>query len=164
MALIKWARVNVKTLQAIAAITAICTAAYTVFVRDFIRRPPAAVATGYTSVSCSKLVAVTGDTVECDGVAMRELGDGAPYKTGIATPDVVNPRCPNERILGELAKARLAKLLDGVKHVEDSGAVDPSGRPLVKLRLKNGRTAGAVLLSEGVAIVWYPGYIRPWCK
>ncbi|MEZ5782723.1 MAG: thermonuclease family protein [Rhizobiaceae bacterium] len=72
---------------------------------------------------------------------------------------------PKERLLGEQAKARLQELLDmpGIR-VEDSGVADRYGRPLVVVRLRDGTTAGEVLMREGYAVRWYPGYRSDWCR
>jgi endonuclease YncB( thermonuclease family) len=36
-------------------------------------------------------------------------------------------------------------------------------RPLVVLRLPDGRTIGSVLLAEGLAVEWTPGSDFNWC-
>jgi len=41
--------------------------------------------------------------------------------------------------------------------IEDSGKIDRFDRPLVVLRLPDGRTIGRVLLDEGLAVEWRPG-------
>ena len=48
--------------------------------------------------------------------------------------------------------------------IEDSGEVDRFGRPLVGLRLPDGSTIGAHMISEGLVRVWVPGYHGDWCK
>lgn len=154
---------NLKLLQALAALGALVTASYTLFLREYLTAPPPSLATGYASVPCKELVAIEGDAVRCDGAAMRLLGDGSPYKLGISAPKVTRPRCEKERELGQRALDRLAELIKDVHHVEDSGASDTSGRKFVKVRLPGGRTAGAVLVDEGLAHVWFPGYKSTWC-
>ncbi len=55
--------------------------------------------------------------------------------------------------------------IDGVQ-VFDSGDVDStqSKRPLVWVKLPDGRTAGSVLMAEGLAREWTPGYKADWCE
>ena len=62
-----------------------------------------------------------------------------------------------------MAKARLAQILEGGVTVEASGRRDIYGRELVRLRLADGRTAGAVLIAEGLAAPWKPGDRNDWC-
>jgi endonuclease YncB( thermonuclease family) len=116
-------------------------------------------------ISCLSLSAVDGDTIKCNGQNMRLLGNGEPFKSGIDTPEIGNAKCPKERLLGEQAKLRLAELLrlDRVT-IEDSGKKDRYKRPLVRVRLPNGSTAGQTLIEEGYAIRWKPGVERTWCK
>lgn len=96
---------------------------------------------------------------------MRLLGDGAPFVSGIDAPEL-NGKCPAERMLARLAKNRLQQLVSrpGVR-VENSGKLDAtsSRRPLVRVRLPNGRTAGSVLIEEGYAVTWHPDRVVNWC-
>lgn len=120
-----------------------------------------------TILSCTTLVASDGDTIKCDGVRMRLIGDGVPFKTGIDTPETGGrAKCERERFLGREAKKRLAELLkDPGIQIEDTGSRDRTSdrRPLVRVRLGDGRLAETILLAEGHAIVWRPGVKRPWC-
>ncbi len=118
-----------------------------------------------TVLSCSSLVAIDGDTIRCGTERMRDMGPGAPNKSGYDAPEIRNAQCPKERLLGEQAKLRLQELLDqrGTR-VEDSGKRDRYGRPLVVVRLGNGSTAGEVLMREGYAVRWQPSYRSNWCR
>ena len=118
-----------------------------------------------TVLSCSSLIAVDGDTIRCGTERMRDLGPGSPNKSGYDAPEIRNAQCAKERLLGEQAKLRLQELLDqrGAR-VEDSGRRDRYGRPLVVIRLDNGATAGEVLMREGYAVRWQPGYRATWCE
>ena len=72
-------------------------------------------------IICTMLTAVDGDTVKCDGVNMRLLGEGVPFVSGIDTPEIgSNAKCIKERKLALNAKARLKELLkaEGIKVVE----------------------------------------------
>ena len=115
-------------------------------------------------LSCKTLVAVDGDTIRCDGERMRLLGDGAPFVSGIDAPEIRRAGCGAEKLLGERARQRLAELIrtDGLV-IEDSRKRDSYRRPLVRLRLPDGRTAGGVLLAEGLAVEWFPGQRHDWC-
>lgn len=116
-------------------------------------------------LTCIALTAVDGDTVKCDGVNLRPMGDGAPYVSGFDTPEVrQHADCPLENHLGVLATARMSTLLQTPGLViEDSGEKDRYGRPLVTLRFPDGTTIGQQLIDEGFAKVWTPGYQSDWC-
>jgi micrococcal nuclease len=118
-----------------------------------------------SAISCLSLSAVDGDTIKCNGERMRLLGNGEPFKSGIDTPEIANARCARERLLGEQAKLRLTELLriDRV-WVEDSGRKDRYNRPLIRVRLPNGKTAGQTLIEEGYAVRWTPGEQYSWCN
>lgn len=118
-----------------------------------------------TILVCASLTAVDGDTVKCDGVNLRPMGDGAPYESGFDTPEIRQwADCQYERDLGNRAKARMAELLKSPGLVvEDSGEFDNFQRPLVWLRLPDGGTVGEILVSEGHAVRWTPGYKDGWC-
>lgn len=117
-------------------------------------------------LTCLSLAAVDGDTIKCDGVNMRDMGDGAPFVSGFDTPEIWSAACPQELELGRAAKVRMDELLsiEGVQ-VLDSGEVDDTRtkRPLVWVKLPDGRTAGAVLMAEGLAREWTPEYTASWC-
>lgn len=98
---------------------------------------------------------------------MRPMGDGAPFVSGFDTPEIWNRKCQAELELARKAKTRMQELLDtpGVK-VYDSGILDgtASHRTLVWIILPDGRSAGSVLISEGLARVWTPSYEADWCS
>jgi endonuclease YncB( thermonuclease family) len=119
----------------------------------------------FTIMTCISLTAVDGDTVKCDGVNLRPMGDGAPYVSGFDTPEIrSHAKCARENHLGTLATDRMAALLqtDGLV-IEDSGVRDQYGRPLVTLRLPDGSTIGQQMIDDGFARVWTPGYNGKWC-
>lgn len=110
------------------------------------------------------LAAVDGDTVRCDGQLLRILGDGAPYVSGVDAPETRGNGCRAEAMLGQLAKNRLQEIIETPGLViEDSGETDRWERPLVTLRLPDGQTAGQILIDEGLAVEWTPGYRANWC-
>ncbi len=119
-------------------------------------------------VACASLVVIDGDTIKCDGQNMRLLGGGVPFKSGVDAPEMGSrAKCDYERDLALEAKARLKELLlDGVPRIEDSGARDrtQSRRPLVNIYLPDGREAGQVLISEGLARKWRPKHRIDWCR
>ncbi len=121
---------------------------------------------GAVLLMCASLVAVDGDSVKCDGVNMRAMGPGAPHVSGFDTPEMNRPKCQQELELARAAKARMQELLEtsGVK-VWDSGEIDTPRykRPLVWVELPDGRTAGEILIAEGHARIWTPGYKADWC-
>lgn len=120
----------------------------------------------FSILTCIALTAVDGDTVKCDGVNLRPMGDGAPYVSGFDTPEVRQyADCPLENHLGILAMAKMSEYLQSDQLViEDSGQLDAFKRPLVVLRLLDGTTVGQRLIDEGFARVWHPGYKSNWCE
>lgn len=115
-------------------------------------------------LSCLSLSAVDGDTIKCDGENMRIMGSGTPNGSGVDTPEIYNPKCRQEQLLGKQAKRRLEELLRQDVSVEDSGVRDRWGRRLVWVRMPNGETAGEVLLRDGYAVIWRPGKQISWCS
>ncbi|MEW9837994.1 thermonuclease family protein [Mesorhizobium marinum] len=118
-----------------------------------------------TLIACSDLRVVDGDTIKCNGQNMRLLGDGEPFVSGVDAAEIRRAKCEQEKRLGQDAKKRLQQLMKtpGIM-IEDSRAVDRTGRPLIRVRLPNGKTAGQTLIDEGYAVVWTPGYKRTWCS
>lgn len=119
-------------------------------------------------VSCASLIVIDGDTIKCDGQNMRLLGGGVPFKSGVDAPEMGSrAKCDYERDLALKAKARLKELLfAGVPRIEDSGARDrtQSRRPLINIFLPDGREAGQVLMSEGLAREWRAKHRIDWCN
>lgn len=112
------------------------------------------------------LVAVDGDTAKCEdtNTLLRLLGDGAPNVVGVDAPETRGNGCRAEAMLGQLAKNRLQELIETTGLViEDSGKIDAFERPLVTLRLPDGRTAGQILIEEGLDVEWTPEYEASWC-
>ncbi|MCZ7463537.1 thermonuclease family protein [Rhizobium rhizogenes] len=126
------------------------------------------ISTAGQGVACASLVVIDGDTIKCDGQNMRLLGGGVPFKSGVDAPEMGSrAKCEFERDLALKAKARLKELLlAGVPRIEDSGARDrtQSRRPLVNIYLPDGREAGQVLMSEGLAREWRAKHRIDWCN
>ncbi len=110
---------------------------------------------------CSGPVRVTcvvdGDTIWFRGTKIR-LAD-------IDTPEVSQPRCPRERALGRRATERLRQLLNAgrfdLEPPPGGRSRDRYGREL-RIVTRDGRSLGAVLVSEGLAERW-GGPRREWC-
>jgi micrococcal nuclease len=120
---------------------------------------------GATLLICASLLAYDGDTVKCDGVSMRPMGDGRPHVFGFDKPEIGHrARCKEEHRLGILARDRLQELLDlpGTR-IWDSGEVDVYDRPLVWIETPDGRTAGSILTEEQLARIWKPRHKNNWC-
>lgn len=105
---------------------------------------------------CASLLAVDGDTIKCDEVNLRDMGDGAPFVSGYDTPEIFSPECAYERDLGREATIRMEELLRTPGLQIDSGERDRYERPLVSAVLPDGRTIGSVMISEGLAVEWHP--------
>jgi micrococcal nuclease len=114
-------------------------------------------------LACMLLVAYDGDTPRCDGQLLRDMGSGAPFISGFDTPELSQPKCQQELELARAAKARYQELLDTGVTVLDSGERDRYGRPLVSVRLRDGRFAGDILIAEGHARPWFPNVEHDWC-
>lgn len=114
-------------------------------------------------LTCASLVAVDGDTIKCDGVNMRDMGDGRPFVSGYDAPETHKPKCQEELELGRAATALMSQLLPSAT-VYDSGERDRFGRPLVSVRLPDGRSIGSALIGEGLAVEWRPGRAHDWCN
>ncbi|AMN56059.1 hypothetical protein ACP90_18955 [Labrenzia sp. CP4] len=125
---------------------------------------PEALTSDSNVIRCNSLTAVDGDTIKCDGVNMRDMGDGKPFVSGYDTPEIFRPKCQQELELGRAAKARMQELLQtpGVQ-VRKSRKVDRYKRPLVWVMLPDGESAGAVLIEEGLAKKWSSEYTPNWC-
>lgn len=116
-----------------------------------------------TLLICASLLAVDGDTIKCDGVNMRDMGDGAPNVSGYDAPETRNAKCQEELELGRAATAAMSQMLRQGAKVYDSGKRDRYRRPLVWVRLSDGRSIGSVLITEGLAREWRPGTRANWC-
>ena len=115
-------------------------------------------------LACLELYATDGDSVTCDGTNMRDMGDGAPFVSGYDTPEVRGFKCEQELALGRAATARMKELLATPDvQVIDSGEVDRFDRPLVWVKLADGRAIGSILIREKLARRWVPSYKPNWC-
>jgi endonuclease YncB( thermonuclease family) len=98
------------------------------------------------------------------------IGNGAPFKSGFDTPETYRPQCQQELELGRAATARMRmrmrmrELVRDAVGIEDTGKHDRYGRVLGRLVLKNGKTAGEVLIEEGYAKPWKPNAKIDWCR
>lgn len=147
----------VRLLQSIAAVGAISTASYTLFLEDYLRSRPVKV------LECAELIAHDADSLVCDGVEVRMIGSGEPGITGIDSPETIRAQCPRERDLGIAALREVRRLLPDVLQVEDTGVRDPYLRPLVRVRMRDGDLLEDRLLAAGMAVVWSAAYKRRWC-
>lgn len=151
---------KVKGLQAIAAIVAICTAFYSVFLKEkvaeLLRPAP-------TKLECKVLDIQDADSPICDGKETRLLGPGTPGVTGIDAPEILHAKCTKEAALGLEARDFVRGLLPQLRAVEDMGVRDSYLRPMVRLRLRNGQLIDNLLIAKGLAVIWSPGYRPRWC-
>ncbi|WP_264393574.1 thermonuclease family protein [Porphyrobacter sp. ULC335] len=110
---------------------------------------------------CSGPVRVTcvvdGDTIWYRGEKIR-IAD-------LDTPEVSNPGCANEAMMGRRATQRLVTLLNAgpfsLKPNPEGRSRDKYGRTL-KLVTRGGASLGEVLVREGLAEQW-GGVRRAWC-
>jgi endonuclease YncB( thermonuclease family) len=99
---------------------------------------------------------IDGDTIRLRGEKIRLLD--------IDAPEVHDYKCAAEKERGDRATRRLVEILNSstVSIVrKGSRDVDQYGRSL-RLVLIDGRSAGGILVSEGLARPW-TGKRRPWC-
>lgn len=98
---------------------------------------------------------VDGDTGWERGVKWRMKGVDTPEKGHRAA-------CAAENRISAKATARLWQLMRGGYRLVKTGSNGSYGRLLVRIRLKDGRFAGRVLMKEGLAQPW-PNNRNPWC-
>jgi endonuclease YncB( thermonuclease family) len=83
----------------------------------------------------------------------------------IDTPEIFSAKCSAEKARGERAMHRLQELLNAgpiqVAAVVGGPDKDRYGRSL-RVVVRDGRSLGAVLVSEGLARPWV-GARQPWC-
>lgn len=100
---------------------------------------------------------VDGDTFWLRGTKIR-IAD-------IDTPEVSQPRCPQERALGRRATERMRQLLNagrfGLAVPPDGRSRDRYGREL-RIVTRGGQSLGAVLVREGLAARWGDRR-KAWC-
>lgn len=99
---------------------------------------------------------VDGDTLWISGTKIR-VAD-------IDTPEISEPKCASELTLGTRATDRLIELVNqGPFELQAwSGRdTDRYGRAL-RVLVRNGRSLGDILVSEGLARTW-TGRREPWC-
>ncbi|HMI41107.1 MAG TPA: thermonuclease family protein [Sphingomicrobium sp.] len=98
---------------------------------------------------------VDGDTIWIEGQNVR-IAD-------IDAPETHEPRCAEERVLGDRATVRLRQLLNSgeVRLANIDRDMDVYGRKLRIVEV-DGASVGGTLVGEGLAR-WYAGGRRPWC-
>lgn len=116
-------------------------------------------------LSCWSMSVHDGDTIKCDGQLLRLMGSGSPNIQGVDTPELTSKNCKAELGKARKSRDRLKELvaMPGTV-IEHSGSLDKSGRPLVRVKLKDGRYAEDILLEEGLALPWGPNHKNEWCK
>ncbi|OCJ59468.1 thermonuclease family protein [Agrobacterium tumefaciens] len=99
---------------------------------------------------------VDGDTFWNNGVKIR-VAD-------IDAPEIGTPRCASEKAVGDRATRRLLELVNAGPFEMQSWSGRDEDRYGRKLRVlvRNGRSLGDVLVSEGLARTW-TGKRQPWC-
>ncbi|MBG6178730.1 endonuclease YncB(thermonuclease family) [Labrenzia sp. EL_208] len=119
---------------------------------------------GATLLVCASLFAIDGDSIMCDGVNMRDMGDGKPHVSGYDAPELGRAQCREERKKAIRAKKRMGELISspGVR-VWDSGERDRFNRPLVWVQMADGSTVGSILVHEKLARIWTNDYVANWC-
>jgi endonuclease YncB( thermonuclease family) len=116
---------------------------------------PALLAAALSAPFAAPLAVVDGDTVRGPFGRLRLVAIDAPERGHRAG-------CLEELVAAERATRRLAELVARGVIVEATGELGRWGLPLVRLRLEDGRTAGAVLVAEGLAVPW-SGRRAEWC-
>lgn len=113
---------------------------------------PYTLCSGSTRYHC----VVDGDTIWHQGTKIR-IAD-------IDTPEVSEPKCSSEAALGAKATRRLLQLVNAgpfEMKAWQGRDEDKYGRKL-RVFIRNGRSIGDILVSEGLARTW-TGRREPWC-
>ena len=125
-----------------------------------------AVAIWSLNVYDARVVSVTdGDTVKVVVTlwVSQELSTSIRVR-GVDTPETVG-KCESERRLAQKAKVRVAELLPVNAHVTVSNIENDKygGRYVADIRLRDGRSLSALLISEGLARAYDGGKKSNWC-
>ena len=91
---------------------------------------------------------------------------GVKYRHAQINAPEISPRgarCEIERRLGLLARDRLRELMSGGFQTIPLGVEGAYGRELATIRLADGREAGAVLVTEGLAKIFSTLGHKEWC-
>ena len=101
-------------------------------------------------VNFSQLYVVDGDTIFLGKKRFRFVG--------IDAPEIREPQCQREFVLGQKAKSRLTELLKNARKINilPVGEKDKYGRFLVQVFV-DGKNAGKILVSEKLALPWKAG-------
>jgi len=110
---------------------------------------------GFCHVGGGHNCVVDGDTLYLEGVKIR-IAD-------IDTPETHDPKCAEEKSLGDRATQRLIRLVNSgdVTLAPIDRDEDSYGRKLRIVKV-DGESVGETLVGEGLAR-WYEGGRRPWC-
>lgn len=102
-----------------------------------------------------------GDVHVVDGDTFF-LGEEKIRIKGIDTPEIGDPKCLAERLLGEQAKLYLAERLNSGEPLElERVETDQYGRTLAYIYV-GGRSVGQELIDNGLAVA-YRGHKCDWC-
>jgi endonuclease YncB( thermonuclease family) len=123
-------------------------AAFTLFTANTV----ALVAASAETVDGLGVVIVDGDTVHL--AATREKV----RLLDIDAPETFRSHCEAELVAGLKAKARLAELVRAGPVAIERHGTDRYRRTLARLRLEDGRVVGMVLVAEGLALLYRPGF------
>ncbi len=131
---------------------------------------------GCTAVAITRLPAIPNRAhpvaeivriVDGDTIKLRQPSTGAVITarlTGFDTPETWRPGCAREQALGELAKARLAQLLNAAQDIgQRTHGTGKYGRLLLELTL-DGRPLADIMVAEGLAVPYDGGRRINWCQ
>lgn len=113
---------------------------------------PYSICAGSVRVHC----VVDGDTIWHEGVKIR-VAD-------IDTPEVGDPKCASEAALGAKATKRMLQLVNAGPFQMQAwpGRDEDKYRRKLRVLVRDGRSLGDILVSEGLARTW-TGRRQPWC-
>ncbi len=96
-------------------------------------------------IRCAKLTAVDGDTIKCDGVNMRDMGDGEPFQSGYDAPETRRAKCAAEKALGHTAHKRMTQLIrtPGVEVYDSARLMADISAPLYGLSCRMAAVSAA---------------------
>lgn len=128
-----------------------------------VERPIAQPATVEAKANQFYFCGIRNDNCVVDGGTFRYHGEEIRV-ADVDAPRIKQASCDSERARGFYAKQRLRELLNAgdFRLIEAVGRSDDRNSDKLRVVMRDGRSLGAVLVSEGLVRPW-KGQLTPWC-